>query len=616
MAVRWSFALSLAVSVVQGYVQYPTFSFVNSQRCLDRDSLIFRSKFQLYANFPNYSLRYPDNTVHPVSLPYPLWASGRITGEIAFILISEVMQYWAHMFNTATDYSAQVVNYASGCLDPDDPNCVLRDTTRPKIHFTIESWQYGIARAAVLPTDVRPTLLSVHDYDLSDGFYLWQEQLNAGLNAKTFHALDDYRFYNASHYTPHIFFDTWQQMLALLPESSIIRCAQMASGMYNDRYADLYVKYTNNTDIDCFENDTIWFSPACLKSNKTMCVPLMIQYSEQFAMQLSFFLNIAFAVVMVGPGAKNDYADYYKAIRSGRFLFGYYSPDDTLVDANGKSPIILGFPPTNALEHAIGLYRTGLSSVKPRNFCWPSLASVDSHIEYFAGQFNLYNQDMAMLMNTSRALQNLGSSEDDAARMAACEWIKTHQDRWVAWIPAVCPAGAYVADTVQSCIPCPAGRYCPGRAAPAALCPIGSFCPANASRPAPCPAGTLSPQAGASSEAGCSVCASGYIHVAGACASYVVIFPSAILPAVAVVVAALLLAHHARVGVEARVVQRAVADLRRRLGVTRGEGFLLSSEWRAPWQRIRPCVVLQVRLRATIVAPSESRGRRAYHVST
>ena len=132
MAVRWSFALSLAVSVVQGYVQYPTFSFVNSQRCLDRDSLIFRSKFQLYANFPNYSLRYPENTVHPVSLPYPLWASGRITGEIAFILISEVMQYWAHMFNTATDYSAQVVNYASGCLDLDDPNCVLRDTTRPK----------------------------------------------------------------------------------------------------------------------------------------------------------------------------------------------------------------------------------------------------------------------------------------------------------------------------------------------------------------------------------------------------------------------------------------------------------------------------------------------------
>ena len=312
-----SFVALCTVTTVQGIVYYPTFTFVNAQRCLNRDILVHRNQFSLYANYPNQSLKYPDNTLHPVSLPYPEWASGRITGQIAYILLSEVMEYWAHMFNTATDYSDHVVNYVAGCLDPDDPNCVLRAVERPKIHFTIESWEYGIARAAVLPADVRPTLLSVLDYDLSDGFYLWQAQVEKGLTSDRYHALDDYRYYNAAYYTPHIFFDTWQHMHSLLPSSCLIPCSQMASGLYNDRYIDLYIQYTNNTDIACYENDTIWFSPSCLH-NSSLCVPLMIQYSEQFAMQLSFFLNMPFAVVMVSPGVNNDYAEYFHAIRTGR----------------------------------------------------------------------------------------------------------------------------------------------------------------------------------------------------------------------------------------------------------------------------------------------------------
>ena len=79
-------------------------------------------------------------------------------------------------------------------------------------------------------------------------------------------------------------------------------------------------------------NDTVWFSPACI-ANTSLRVPLMIQYSMQFAMQLAFFLEMPLAVVMVRQGSDGDYADYFRAIRSGRFLFGYYSPNDVLVDA-------------------------------------------------------------------------------------------------------------------------------------------------------------------------------------------------------------------------------------------------------------------------------------------
>jgi hypothetical protein len=79
------------------------------------------------------------------------------------------MQYSSYLFDTATDYSAHVVNYVAGCVDPDDQNCVLRDNF-PKLHFTLESWLYGIARAESLPSDVQQTLLSIQDYDLDDGF--------------------------------------------------------------------------------------------------------------------------------------------------------------------------------------------------------------------------------------------------------------------------------------------------------------------------------------------------------------------------------------------------------------------------------------------------------------
>jgi hypothetical protein len=44
---------------------------------------------------------------------------------------------------------------------------------------------------------------------------------------------------------------------------------------------------------------------------------------------------------LVGAGADRANDDNYKAIRCGRFLFGWYEPDDSLVDSDGLAPSLV-----------------------------------------------------------------------------------------------------------------------------------------------------------------------------------------------------------------------------------------------------------------------------------
>jgi hypothetical protein len=113
-------------------------------------------------------LHYPNGSLFSVRIPYANWASARISAEIANILLSEVLNYSTVLLDTKTIFSAHVVNYVAGCFDPDDSNCVERDTNNPQVHFTIETWRGGAIRFAQLSGDVQPTLISVLDFTLND----------------------------------------------------------------------------------------------------------------------------------------------------------------------------------------------------------------------------------------------------------------------------------------------------------------------------------------------------------------------------------------------------------------------------------------------------------------
>jgi hypothetical protein len=105
---------------------------------------------------------------HPVRIPYSHWTSARVSAEIAYILLTEVMNYSTELLDTQTVFSAQAVSYVSGCFDPDDSNCTHRRTDDPQAHFTVEVWRDGIVRAAQLPVEVQPVLTSVLEFTVSD----------------------------------------------------------------------------------------------------------------------------------------------------------------------------------------------------------------------------------------------------------------------------------------------------------------------------------------------------------------------------------------------------------------------------------------------------------------
>ena len=322
-------------------------------------------------------MTYPDGSQQPVRVPRPDWVSARVVGEIAYILLYEVMGYSTILFDTASIFSPHVVNYVAGCLDPDDATCAARDPQNPKVHFTLESWLAGDQRAAALPEDIRPPLLSVSNYNLIDGWYIWRDVLDAGLASPQRLSLDYFRSYDASlGLRPHLFFDPWTRVYEVLPPGLVMRCSDMGPDSAVPRLADRYTRYTGDADVACHYNDTVWFSPACRNDTAT-CVPLLIQYTFDFAMQMAFWLRLPVAVLLGTPGAAGDFAEYYAAARRGRFLFGWYQPDDSLMDAGGRLPVLVNMPATNDLEYVQGLYRTGTAQYKPRNYAWRGLADAD-----------------------------------------------------------------------------------------------------------------------------------------------------------------------------------------------------------------------------------------------
>jgi hypothetical protein len=231
-------------------------------------------------------LKYPDGTSHPVRIPYPNWTSARIMGDIIYILLTEVMGYSAVLFETSALFDSHVVNYAAGCYDPDDETCAERNFERPSVHFTLETWDRGYARALNIPLDVRPVLLSVLSYDLLDEWYLWRDVVDAGWNSTAHLSLDHYRSYDASVFAPHVFFDPWTRVLDLIPPDTIVRCAEMTAAAGIDRAADQYTRATGDAGVQCVRNDSVWLAPACRAAPGT-CVPLMVQYSVDIAMQVA-----------------------------------------------------------------------------------------------------------------------------------------------------------------------------------------------------------------------------------------------------------------------------------------------------------------------------------------
>jgi hypothetical protein len=424
------------------------------------------------------------------------------------------MGYSTILLDSGSAYSSEVVNYVSGCLDPGDPVCqgTGRDEENPKFHFTVESWMGAQRRVAGFPVDVRPIQVKVLDFPLDDQYYLMPKVMESASRVSGC-SLDQHICYNARWYEPRVHFDTWQKMVDLLGVGALQPCSTDPAfnppmsnwfrSVTGDTGSMEQINGTSNVRITC-QDDAVWFSPAC-RHNTSLCVPLMVQYYRDQAMQLAVFHNMPMAIVMT----KAAFVDrFYEVVGRGRFLFEWYFPDDSLIDDKGGIPVMLNFPRTNLLEYSQNIFRTGLASFSPINYCWQRLPQVDPDVYYFLQQFNLYNDDMSKLMTRSRTLKNAGHNDLGAARNVACEWVRDNTARWRLWIPLKCDEGRYPT-SARECDTCPAGSFCSGESNPV-VCPAGHYCVAGSSAPTRCPVGKEQPGVGAASLAACTDCKPGY----------------------------------------------------------------------------------------------------------
>ena len=375
-------------------------------------------------------------------------------------------------------------------------------------------------------------------------------------------------------------------MFELVPPELFLRCSEMVPGSLNDRFAALYTQVTSDTDLRCYHNDTVWFSPSC-RHNTTECIPTLVHYATFKIMQLSYFLEMPLAVAVVLPG-DNNFAEFHAAVRRGRFLFSYWSPDDTLADRQGRLPVLINLPRQNELEQSRGVFRTGASQITMPNFGWRQLEQVDRRVHFFASKFDMFREDMDAMMVRSMRLKDGGAGADAAAFAVACAWVRNNPALWRHWVPGDCGPGSFLDESLLGCLPCPAGSYCAGDLSGPTACPPASFCPANASRPIPCGAGRSTPAGGATCEDNCTACLGDFVYVPlRGCTSLAASLSAALPAAVALLLlAAKLLAR--RGGDE---VSRMVPRLRRMLRMRGGDGFLLSTE--RAWRRGRSLVVVQ-----------------------
>ncbi len=288
-----------------------------------------------------------NSTSREVSVAYANWASARISGEISYIFLSEVLGYKAYLFETDTIYDEHPINYAAGCRDGDDTsgrNCNIDD---PLVHITVETWMSGFRRVNLLPERLRPVLLSTLDYTLLDQYFIWHDVFDS-YKTNCRRLLDDYRTYSFPDDTtsacPHVssVFTPWKSVYDTFKNMSyqnaqgkdqklIVSCSEMTEADGRDAATlETYTRLTGDAEVSCMSEsisgyeDGVWFSKSC-RENKERCIPLVIQYTMDFAMQISYFLDMPLAVMMIASGKDNNYAEYYSVIQKTDCMFGWYS---------------------------------------------------------------------------------------------------------------------------------------------------------------------------------------------------------------------------------------------------------------------------------------------------
>eukprot|EP00434_Breviolum_minutum_P042683 symbB.v1.2.038008.t1/scaffold5375.1/size55718/2 len=302
---------------------------------------------------------------YPVGFFTGNWAGSFAANCMAAILTEEILGYNVHMNFDALGSGQVAAYYAlTGCRTPNDSNdrgCMQGAT---RYHIQMEAWVGGYPQDWTFIQKTYPTMapkdLGTMGYNgFSTTYFPKPVQQNAYSTAGV--ALQYYRNWNASWYTPSTYFGSFSS----IDTTRLMPCTE--SIMSDDQIMRRHVKFTGDVDGVVITNDQYagkcfdswwWASPSC-RGDTSRCVPYLTagtgwQLEEMMQKYTIFNMPVACAVAAT-------WGDYTTLPQESNMIFYWWTPDPTFLDL---APITVKFPDNKPEDYLRGLLTSESSAAR------------------------------------------------------------------------------------------------------------------------------------------------------------------------------------------------------------------------------------------------------------
>ena len=390
-----------------------------------------------------------DGETYPVGFFTGNWAGSFAANCMAAILTEEILGYNVYMNFDALGSGQVAAYYAiAGCRTPNDSNdrgCMQGAT---RYHIQMEAWVGGYPQDWNFIQKTYPTMapkdLGTMGYNgFSTSYFPKPVQQNAYSTAGV--ALQYYRNWNASWYTPSTYFGSFSS----IDTARLMPCTE--SIMSDDQIMRRHVKFTGDVDGVVITNDQYagkcfdswwWASPSC-RGDTSRCVPYLTagtgwQLEEMMQKYTIFNMPVACAVAAT-------WGDYTTLPQESNMIFYWWTPDPTFLDL---APITVKFPDYKAEDYLRGLLTSESSAATVSAVSSRDMQILAPLVERFADLVYLPMREMdtMLLDHKTRLLDN----SEESWRNVTCNWLRNNRAMWQTWIPdeTVCFPGFGLYDSV------------------------------------------------------------------------------------------------------------------------------------------------------------------------
>ncbi|CAK9021819.1 unnamed protein product [Durusdinium trenchii] len=413
-------------------------------------------------------------TLDGVSMPLGIvignWGSAKLVSNVYRIIVSEVLGL--HVDQTYISSSREQILELVGCDGDPAVDSTTQCGLNTRWHVTVENWLENLPSSG-LQTHLGSWLDSLAElgsqtYVGKEGMYLLAAHgrgLEQGL------ALEYYRSYNRSWHQPELYLP----LVRDVNHSRLDFCNNSFT-----RYPDAvktYLSITNDLEgteqvgdqvhWKCYK-DSWWVAPAC-RTDPEECIAIISKrgWGIIYFPQKAFFFGMGVALT---NGLQVHVDEWIHLNHELQGLLYWWSPDSSFI----RDPHFhVQFPPHSPAEYRAGTYRTMQKESSLSKF---ALSKIETEALEVLRQLELDTEEMNDLLEQHANCEEEPSCVQPLENVT-CEWLRSHRERWMAWLPKlkICAAGTGVQFENGSWMDCAISRAHHCGEARCVLCAPGTW---------------------------------------------------------------------------------------------------------------------------------------------